>query len=171
MMDTEMKIRLTEANFDDKVNVWNMIQEIGPGENGFRNGGYNIPLKEIDDYIKKLIDVSNGVGIKQEYVPQTVYWLYIDDKVVGISKLRHYLNDKLRKKGGNIGFCIRPSERRKGYGTILLSETLKKAETMGISKALITCDETNTASRKIIEKNSGKLEKVQDGNCYSWIQL
>ena len=60
-----MKIELIEANLDDKVNVWNMIQEIGPGENGFRNGGYNTPLEKVEDYTRKLIDVANGVGIIQ----------------------------------------------------------------------------------------------------------
>ncbi len=41
-----MKIELAEANFDNQSNVWQMLQEIGPGENGFGNGGYGISLDQ-----------------------------------------------------------------------------------------------------------------------------
>ena len=52
---------------------------------------------------------------------------------------------------------MRPSERRKGYGTLILELTLEKAKDLGLDKVLLTCDTDNVASAKIIEKNGGKL--------------
>jgi predicted acetyltransferase len=76
-------------------------------------------------------------------VPQTIYWLYLNDRPVGYGKLRHDLNEKLLESGGHIGYIIRPSERNKGYGTILLKELLIKARKLEIDKVLLTCDEEN----------------------------
>ena len=54
---------------------------------------------------------------------------------------------------------IRPtSERNKGYGKKMLSLALPKAKALGLNRVLITCDETNLGSRKIIEENGGVYE-------------
>ena len=63
----------------------------------------------------------------------------------------------LEKEGGHIGYDIRPSERRKGYGTVLLALTLKKAQELGLHEVLVTCDSDNVDSVRIIEKNGGEL--------------
>ena len=60
-------------------------------------------------------------------------------------------------EGGNIGYAIRPSERRKGFGTLILRLTLEKAKNIGLTRVLVTCDADNVASRKIIERNGGVL--------------
>ncbi|WP_208919150.1 GNAT family N-acetyltransferase [Paenibacillus uliginis] len=71
--------------------------------------------------------------------------------------------------GGHIGFVIRPSERSKGYGKLLLKELLDKAKEKQISEVLLTCDEDNAASRRIIESNGGRLKDIHDGSCKYWI--
>jgi predicted acetyltransferase len=38
-----------------------------------------------------------------------------------------------------------------------LELAIPKAKALGIQKALLTCDKTNAASRRIIEKNGGAL--------------
>lgn len=95
----------------------------------------------------------------------------MDSYPVGIGKLRHALNDQLRKSGGHIGYCIRPSERGKGYGTILLAELLKRAAGMGLEEVMLTCEQNNVTSRKVIEANKGKLNAIEDGKCNYWINL
>ncbi len=64
----------------------------------------------------------------------------------------------LEREGGHIGYDVPPSERMKGYGTILLKHVLLKAKEMGIKKVLITCDADNIGSAKIIENNGGIYE-------------
>ena len=51
-----------------------------------------------------------------------------------------------------------PSERKKGYGTLILKLALKKAREIGLKKVLLTCSDTNVGSRKIIEACGGIQE-------------
>jgi predicted acetyltransferase len=76
---------------------------------------------------------------------------------VGASRLRHALTPALEDIGGHIGYDIRPTERRKGYGTRLLALMLHKAKALGLARVFLTCDTENVASAKIIEKNGGVL--------------
>ena len=71
------------------------------------------------------------------------------------------LTDALKREGGNIGYGIRPKERGKGYGTILLSKTLKKAKDLGLNRVLLTCDKSNIGSARVIKKNGGKFESEE----------
>lgn len=165
-------IELRELSLDDGQDVLDMLREIGPGENGFSNSVHNIENEDFPKYLKRQVDMSKSIGIDLTvYVPQTTYWLFTDDRPVGICRLRHYLNDNLRILGGHIGYCIRPSERGKGYGNTILAELLKKAHEKGINDVLITCREGNVASRKVIEHNGGILEDVSDGECRYWIKI
>ena len=91
-------------------------------------------------------------------VPATQFWLIADDDVyVGELDLRHRLNQALRRYGGHIGYRIRPSRRRKSYGTLLCRLGIAEARRRGIADVLITCDDDNIGSWKIIEANGGQL--------------
>ena len=80
-----------------------------------------------------------------------------DGRIIGTSRLRHWLVPHLEREGGHIGYDVCPSERRKDYGTRLLALTLEKAWGMALRQVLITCDEDNVASRKVIEANGDEL--------------
>jgi len=72
-------------------------------------------------------------------------------------RLRHALTPHLAQIGGHIGYNVRPSQRRQGYGTALLAYTLEQARQFGLTGVLITCDTDNIGSARIIEKNGGQL--------------
>lgn len=132
-----MIVELRELSLDDGMDVFEMLQEVGPGENGFRNSGHDLDYGDFLEYLKNEVDMSEGKGIDLvRYVPQTRYWLIVDGRPVGVGKLRHYLNDYLRTLGGHIGYSIRPSERGKGYGNLILEELLKKARERGIDPCI-----------------------------------
>lgn len=84
---------------------------------------------------------------------------------VGAVNIRHYLNETLLKTGGHIGDGIRPSERRKGYATAMISLALQECRKLGISRVLMCCDRNNIGSAKSIIRNGGVLENevVEDG--------
>jgi predicted acetyltransferase len=166
-----MQIELRELSQNDGNDILEMLREIGPGENGFGNAEYNMSITEFKDYLYQNINISKGIELEPDWVPQTKYWLIVDGHPVGFGKQRLYLNDNLRINGGHIGYCIRPTARGKGFGNILLRELLKKAKEKNIPKVLITCDDINIASRRVIEYNGGKLERVENGECYYWIIL
>ncbi len=66
-------------------------------------------------------------------------------------------------EAGHIGYDIAPSFRGRGYGKQMLKLALPEIKKLGIEKALITADEDNYASRKVIEANGGQLENIIQG--------
>jgi predicted acetyltransferase len=147
-----------------KKSWWKALQEF---EAESRKGFWNIPRKptNIDEYIQRTEYHSKGKNLPDWFVPGTTYWLVDNDIFIGHVNIRHELNDTLRKRGGNIGYAIRPTQRQKGYGSKILELIIPKAKKIGLSKVLLTCNDTNIASTKIIEKNGGRLydkNKVDD---------
>lgn len=84
-----------------------------------------------------------------------------DGRIVGIIDLRHTLNDFL-KDLGNCGYSVRPSERKKGYASEMLSQLLQVAEKAGMRELHISVEKENTASVKVIQKNGGVYERSFD---------
>ncbi len=82
-------------------------------------------------------------------------WLVDGDMYIGRFSIRHELNESLKTYGGHIGYDVRPSMRLRGYGTRGLALLIPIARDLGLTRLLITCDETNTGSQKIIAANGG----------------
>ncbi|MCC6895385.1 MAG: GNAT family N-acetyltransferase [Anaerolineae bacterium] len=97
---------------------------------------------------------------REGLVPETYFWLVDGDLYIGRVSVRHSLNNRLLHFGGHIGYEIRPSQRRKGYCTLILQLGLVKARLLGITRALVTCDDDNIGSAKVIEANGGILENT-----------
>jgi predicted acetyltransferase len=116
------------------------------------------PRKDFETYLRNLAQMSQGVDLPAGVVPMNTYWMVRPDRVIlGVSKLRHHLTPSLLDHGGHIGYYIRPSQRRQGYGGLLLALTLAMARERGIQRVRITCDTDNIGSARIIEKNGGVL--------------
>jgi predicted acetyltransferase len=108
-------------------------------------------------------------GVLRYGVPQTNLWLVEGEEYLGRLSIRHRLNRSLRFKGGHIGYDVRPSVRRRGYATLMLRLSLPVAHRLGIDPALITCDDTNVGSRRVIEANGGRLASASDGILRFWV--
>ncbi|MEG7967828.1 MULTISPECIES: GNAT family N-acetyltransferase [Bacillus cereus group] len=127
--------------------------------------------------VQELLDAHNGINVPESWVPDSTYWLVTDhNRIIGAVNIRHSLTEHLFNAGGHIGYGIRPSERRKGYATKLLALSLEKAKELNITKALVVCDEVNTASEKTILHNGGLRDEdfiEEDGNVVRrfWIEL
>lgn len=85
-----------------------------------------------------------------------------DNYIVGMIDIRHYLNEYLTQVGGNIGYGVRKTERNKGYAKQMLKLALEKCKELKIKKVLITCDEDNIASEKVILSANAKLEDIRN---------
>jgi predicted acetyltransferase len=103
--------------------------------------------------------LAKGENLPEGAVPSQTYFLYCGAKIIGRSELRRELNPELEQKGGHIGADIRRSERKKGYGALILALTLEKAREAGLESVLVSCDESNAASARTIEKCGGVLVK------------
>lgn len=114
-----------------------------------------------DEWLIKIEKEHIGLDLQDGRVPSTVYFLMSDEQIVGSLSIRHNIdNDFLSLYGGHIGYAVRPSERRKGYATIMLRLALYKCEELGLENVMVTCKENNIGSAKTIENNFGVLSEV-----------
>jgi len=111
-------------------------------------------------FVQSLHDLKDRSKLKPGWVPGSDFWLIDGDEFVGRLSVRHELNEQLLLFGGHIGYEIRPSKRKQGYGKEILRLGLEKARELGLHRVLVTCDEDNIGSKKIIEHNGGKLENA-----------
>lgn len=125
-----------------------------------------VNINEVD-IIQQIKDNRDKTKLPEGYVPSYDYFLVDGDKFIGIIHIRIELTENLMRYGGNIGYAINPKYWKQGYGTEILRLGLEKAKELGMTdKILITCDDDNIGSYKIIEKNGGILEnKVENESC------
>lgn len=98
-------------------------------------------------------------------------------QLLGLIQLKVDPQGYLLEFGGNISFCVRPSERGKGYAKYMLNEILKWCKVLQMKKALIICFEDNLAAESVIKSCGGIYEKTTHDYLYSksaklyWIYL
>ena len=92
--------------------------------------------------------------------PESTYWLVDGKEYLGGATIRHELVGAQSHLEGHISYGVRPSKRRMGYGSKILKLILLVARDIGISKALVVCNDDNVGSVKVIENNGGVLENV-----------
>ncbi len=120
--------------------------------------GYDETADQFHHFVQMMLN-------KRDYpangkVRESVFWLIDDEVYIGRLSLRHTLTAPLLQLGGHIGYEIRPSCRLRGYGKAILHLGLEEAQAIGLKRALVTCDDTNIGSAKIIEANGGRLENT-----------
>jgi predicted acetyltransferase len=103
------------------------------------------------------------------YVPSTTLWWVDGDEFLGRLAIRHRLTPRLTDLGGHIGYDVKPSARRRGHATAMLAAALPLARALGIDPALVTCDESNEGSRRVIEANGGRLEDQRGSELRFWV--
>ena len=166
-------LRLKKINMEDAEKEYYAIKNIPSEENGLENKYHDVSKEEfINKVIPERIDISNEINVPEGRVPDTYYFLWNDDEIVGLFKIRHYLNDFLRKGSGHIGFCILPEYRGKGYA----KEGLKLA--IEVCNDLIKEDEIylavhkdNIASLKAQEANGAYIVGETDTEYLTRIKL
>jgi predicted acetyltransferase len=104
-----------------------------------------------------------------EFVPGTTMWWADGREYLGRLTIRHRLTPFLLEVAGHIGYDIRPTARRRGHATAMLAAALPVAHGMGLDPVLITCNEDNIGSRKVIEANGGVLEDVRRSKLRFWV--
>ena len=165
-----MTVELRRLSVNDGKDVYGMLQEIPENENGFMNPVHGCTYEEYRKWLVRSDAFSRATELQDGWkVPTGTYWLYADGRPVGVGKIRHFLTDKLREEGGNVGYAVRPSERNKGYGTALLKELILEAGKLNIEKILLTVQNGNEASLKVAAANHGVIEKTNEIRTFVWI--
>jgi predicted acetyltransferase len=114
-----------------------------------------LPGGDPEAFLARVAMFEEGRNLPGNRVRMTWFWLLRGDRIVASSRLRHVLIPVLLLDGGNIGYEVRPSERRRGVGRELLRLTLDEARRIGLQRVLLTTDTTNVGSIRVILGNGG----------------
>lgn len=114
-------------------------------------------------YVRRLQRIRDGVDLDEGRVPATFLVAEAGGRLVGRVSVRHELNARLAERDGHIGYCVRPGDRRRGHATEILRQALLVARAVGVTRALVTCDEGNLASAATIEACGGRFERPAAG--------
>lgn len=116
-------------------------------------------------YLEMLDQCSRGINVPDGWVESTFLVAEVDGEIVGRASIRHELgNEFLATEGGHIGYGVVPGQRFKGYATEILRQSLIVARSRGVDRVLITCDEPNVASARVIERCGGVYESTVPGS-------
>lgn len=153
-----MKVEMIKLSTDNGLDEYNMLQEIDNNEYGFTNEVNGMCFNEYKKWLKQQDEYSKGKNLPENWIPVTTYFLYINERPVGIGRIRHYSSEYLERKGvGNLGYGIAKSSRGKGYGDVLFKSLLDKCKIMGYSKIRLYPYIENFATNKIMLRNGAKL--------------
>ena len=84
-----------------------------------------------------------------------------DNRIVGTINVRWNLTEAMKRFGGNIGYGIRPTERRKGYNKINLYLGMQEAQKLGLDRVMLDCDVNNLGSDRTLKALGGVLERTE----------
>lgn len=143
----EVRREFLEEDPDVYIHGAGNLQEYTSAEEWIR---YVENMRRRETCPENLVDSDIYLAVREE-----------DNRIVGMAELRHHIDHPvLSVWGGHIGYCVRPSEQRKGYARIILSRILDICKTYGIPKVLLTCSEDNLASERTIRSGGGVYEKT-----------
>ena len=140
---------------EDKEIVEKLKKEIEDYDGNFEGFSILKTLDNYDEFYNRL--VMNETPINVDYSPQFTYLAFNqDDYLIGVAVLRTELKGELFNYGGNVGYLVRPGERKKGYGSEILKESLiLLKEKYNVNFVVLGCNKNNIGSSKVIENNGG----------------
>lgn len=165
-----MNCYLKELNLDMGKDVYEMYQDIPAKESGSTNECFGLSFDDFPKYLEKEINRKYN-KVTFDDTPTISYIMYDDNKPIGLICLRTEIDDNWMKWSGNFYYRIRLSERKKGYGTKILSLALEEFRRLGFKEVYGQSSAGNIGSAKVIEKNGGILIDEKDGTRYYKIVL
>lgn len=166
-------LELRMVNYEDLEEEYKAISLFPKDENGFKNEYQGISKEEFQNIvIPKLLEQSEGKNIKEGRVPSSYFFLWDNDKIVGLFKIRHYLNEALVKGSGHIGFGILPEYRGKGYASKGLKLAVEICENLILEDEIyMSVHKENVASLKTQQKNGAYIVGETEDHYLTRIKL
>jgi predicted acetyltransferase len=146
-------VKLVAPAFTLRVPFQDMAREYA----AFGEHRYQLALRDFHAYMWRLDEDRQAENLAAGRSPQLELWLEHSGTLLGCARLRLQLTPELETEGGHIGYDVRPSKRRQGYGTQVLALALIEARSRGIERVRITCDADNEPSRRVIERHGGRF--------------
>ncbi len=152
-------IYLKKACPEDLEKEWLFVRDMPEDENGLTNAWHNVSREDFEaEALPQMLVFSEGRGLPEGYVPETSFFLWDNDTIVGQFRIRHFLCESLRTGAGHIGYCIGKGDRGKGYGTEGLRLALEAArEIVPEDEFYLRVNRDNPASLHVMLKNGGRI--------------
>ena len=161
-------MELRKMNLNDAFAQWEYTAALPADENGLTNPFHGVSYKAyVEEVLPKLMSYEHPVGMPDWFVPESYYYLWDGDRLVGEFRIRHHLTDALRKGAGHIGYSIRKDMRGKGYGPEGLRLTVEIArEIIPEDEIYLRVQKENVASRKVMLNNGARLAGEDEGHFF-----
>jgi predicted acetyltransferase len=150
----EVEFRAPEARDEPAVAEAQRVM----GREGFKFAFDYAPGDDFSKWLALVAAHRLGKEVPPGWVPATFELAIVDNQVAGRLSVRHGLNEFLLQQGGHIGYGVLPAFRGRGIATRMLQRGLQITADLGIQRVLVTCDEDNLPSRRIIESAGGVYE-------------
>lgn len=153
-----MIYRLPEINDKDLLQEY-VNEHYENGATGI-SASLGLVSMEYSDWLEKIH--KNATVGDEEWGKSLLYLCFDAGKLIGLLSIRYELPEFLTIKIGDIGYGVRPSERKKGYATTMLWYALSVCKEKGMDKVILGCYKDNPASAATIKKNGGVLIEEND---------
>ena len=165
-------MELRKINENDIDAQWTYTTSLPADENGLTNPYYGVSFEEYKDKVlPKLISYEHPVDMPDWFVPETYYYLWDEDHLIGEFRIRHHLTDTLREGAGHIGYSISKEFRGKGYATEGLRLTIEIAkEIVPEEEIYLRVNKDNAASQKVMIKNGAYRAGEDEGHFFMRIR-
>ncbi len=146
-------------NLTDIKEQWEYVTALPKDENGLTNPYEGITFEEYETTVlPELMMHENPVGMPEWFVPETYYYLWDEQVLVGEYRIRHYLTAALKVGAGHIGYSVKKEYRGKGYGTKGLAMVLDIArEIVPEDEIYLRVLKSNIQSFKVISNNGAYI--------------
>ena len=157
-------MELRKLNLNDAYAEWEYISNLPEDENGLTNSFHGVGWEKYkDEVLPKMMSYENPIDMPDWFVPQTYYYLWDGECLVGEFRIRHHLTDALKNGAGHIGYSIKKEYRGKGYATKGLELTLEIARTIiPEDEIYLRLLKSNKASLRVMEKNGARCVGEDD---------
>ena len=161
-------ICLRKLNPEDMEKEWEFVRDMPVDENGLTNAYHGISREDFENRaFPEMMDFMEGRGLPEGYVPETFFFLWKDDEIIGQFRIRHYLCESLRTGAGHIGYFIAKPFRGKGYGTEGLRLTLEEAHRIVPEEEIyLRVNRDNPASLHVMLHNGGRVAGQDEGHYF-----
>lgn len=163
-----MALLLKETNREDLDAEWRFVRDMPEDENGLTNAWHGVSREEFASVaLPRALAWAKGEELPEGIVPETQFYLWADGEIVGQFRLRHRLNEALRRGAGHVGYYVAPPFRGRGYGTEGLRLTLEKAfAVVPEEEIFLRLLRSNRASLRVMEKNGGRVVGEDEEHLY-----
>jgi len=158
-----MKIVLTPMSHGRDAEFEDMLAEFrAAGETEVYKGHHAIAWQGYAAFYDLMSRMKSGGHPTPDIVPMDSYFIEAEGRMVGELYIRRRLSPRLEKIGGHIGYKVRPSQRNRGIATAALRIALRMLRQDGLEQALVTCNDANAASARVIETCGGvRIENAE----------